>query len=129
MGGVGTLFLFAVIFIIPSWDTPITKGDARSETHLLIASAALPISILGGITLAGVFFVYSKYRLTHAEMFVAWLIALIVISLFRPHIDRIRISGRTPLYEWVPDILFYTSLGFAIITMIFAVAMHSKHVR
>jgi hypothetical protein len=59
-------------------------------------------------------------------MLFCWFMSVALIPSFRPVVDRIRRPGNTPLYESVPDTIWYIALGFFVMTLVAAVGANRR---
>ena len=124
--GVSFLFIITALFVLPFWGPPIYKGDDRWKTIFYLASTGLPLSIVAGVALVAGLLALFRKRLTLGQMLFCWFMSVALIPSFRPVVDRIRRPGNTPLYESVPDTIWYIALGFFVITLVAAVGVNRK---
>jgi hypothetical protein len=117
MLGVVSLFVLTPIFILPFWHPPIYKGDERWKTIFFLATTGLPISMLAGVVVAGIWLSLKRTSLPVGQNALCWFICIALIPSFRPVVDRIRRPGNTPRYEWIPDTLWYFAIGCFVIAL------------
>jgi hypothetical protein len=101
--GCAVLLVAVTLFITPFWQPLYKSEHERWERVFFIAKFGLPAAFILG-ALAGLAWRWSRpFRLRPGGLVGCCLVVVLVSTLIRPVVARVRTGGRGPLYEVIPD--------------------------